>query len=294
MVVARPPRMILQQCQHAHGVRLRGAIGKRHDGGVDGINSRLDARVVGRAAEAGGLVRVEDHRDLHPRLQARDDLVRDVRRNQTGHVLYADRIAAHRLDRHAVGDEFLDRVHRTGRVANHALRVLARPLRRAHRGLDVAQIVQRIEDAEDVHAVLRRRRDKRLDDIVGKVRVLDDVLPAQQHHVRRAGRAPAQGIKPVEGKLAEKTQPRVDGRPTPGLEAAEAEFVKQRQRRQHLGRRHARGGKRLVTVPQDGVVEDDRTGGHKRTKFLRKFCPRYRMRSTHLRTKAPRLLPPDR
>ena len=73
------------------------------------------------------------------------------------------------------------RVDRADRVADRALGVAAGLLHGLDRGLEVPQVVEGVEDAEDVHAVLDGELAELLDDVVRVVAVADDVLPAQQH-----------------------------------------------------------------------------------------------------------------
>jgi hypothetical protein len=250
--------MIGHRGQHADGVGLAGAVGEGRHGCVDAVRPGVDRREVTRHRHAGGVVAVHDHRQRMPLLDRLHQLVGDPRCQQARHVLDANRVRTE-LDQF-VGErrQLGRRVHRAGRVANRTLCVLAHRLHGANRGAEVAGIVERVEDAEDVHAVLRRAAHESLDHVIGEAGVLDDVLPAQEHHVRRAGRGRLQLIEPVEGVFLQETQGGVDRGAAPGLERPEAEPVEARRHREHLGGGHARGREGLVTVAQDGVVEDDR------------------------------------
>ena len=62
------------------------------------------------------------------------------------------------------------------------------PLHGLDRGLRVPQVVEGVEDAEDVHAVLDGKLAEPLDDVVGVVPVADDVLAAEKHLERRLQR----------------------------------------------------------------------------------------------------------
>jgi len=53
------------------------------------------------------------------------------------------------------------------------------------RCLEVARIVERIENTENVDSVLTRERHEPVDDVVGVVAVPNEVLPAQKHLQRR-------------------------------------------------------------------------------------------------------------
>jgi len=127
-------------------------------------------------------------------------------REQARHVLHADGVDA-LLDQ-LVGErrELLGRVHRAHRVADGALGVLARRLHRPDRGDQVAGVVERVKDAEDVQAVLGRAPHERLDHVVREARVLHEVLAAQQHHLRRLRGRRLQGVQPGERVLGEVSQ----------------------------------------------------------------------------------------
>ena len=50
-----------------------------------------------------------------------------------------------------------------------------------HRGLDVAQIVERVENTDDIHAVLDALAHKAAHGIIRIMMVAEQVLTAQQH-----------------------------------------------------------------------------------------------------------------
>ena len=129
-------------------------------------------------------------------------------------------------------------------------------LDRADRRLDVAQVVERVEHAKDIHAVPGGGSDKGLDDVVGKVGVLHDVLAAQQHRLRSFRREALHRVEPVKREFGQKTQPGIDRCAAPRFQGAEANGVELGRHSFNLLGRHASGGQRLVSVAQDSVVED--------------------------------------
>jgi hypothetical protein len=78
-------------------------------------------------------------------------------------------------------------VQRAHGVADRALGVFAVAPHRLDRALDVAQVVERVEDAEHVHAVFGGLVDKAVDHRVFVVAVAQQVLPTQQHLQARIG-----------------------------------------------------------------------------------------------------------
>jgi hypothetical protein len=88
-------------------------------------------------------------------------------------------------------DPVVDVVHRADGVGHGPLRVRIDGLQRgAHRLLEVAQVVHRIEDAEHPDAVERRALDELVHHVIRIVAVAEQVLAAQQHLLRRVGHGP--------------------------------------------------------------------------------------------------------
>src|SRR4051794_23301185 len=76
-----------------------------------------------------------------------------LRLEKPRHVFNADGIATHLYKLFGHFDERRDRVDRRNCVADGSLRVLPRLLYRLYRCLQIADIIQCVEDAEDVHAI---------------------------------------------------------------------------------------------------------------------------------------------
>lgn len=84
-----------------------------------------------------------------------------------------------------------------------------------HAQLQVGQVVQRVEDAEDVDAVRDRDFSKAADGIVGVARVADGVRAAQQHCEGDARHRRPQRVQAVPGALAQEAQAHVERRAAP-------------------------------------------------------------------------------
>ena len=67
----------------------------------------------------------------------------------------------------------------------------------------------------------------------------------------------ADGVEAFEGKFFEEAEAGVDGGAAPGFEGTVADAVEGFEDGEHLLRFHSGGGEGLVTVAQEGVVEDD-------------------------------------
>ncbi len=153
-----------------------------------------------------------------------------------------------------------DGVQRAHRVADGSLRVLARPLHGGDRPLHVPDVVERVEDAEDVHPVVRGLGHEPVDDIVAVVPVPEQVLPAQQHLGARVRQQPAEGPQPLPRVLVEEPDAGVEGRAAPALGAPVARGVDVGAGGGHVLESHPGGHQALVGITQgqfrdiDGAV----------------------------------------
>ena len=93
---------------------------------------------------------------------------------------------------------------------------------RLHRHAHVRHPVERVEDAEDVHARLRRFLHERSHDVVGIVRVADGVAGPQQHLEQDVRNLLAQLGQPLPRVFLEEPHGRVERRPAPHLEREQA------------------------------------------------------------------------
>ena len=179
-----------------------------------------------------------------------DKLPRRAGRQNASHVLDGQRVNAH------VGlllrklHVKLGRVHGRRRVANRTLRMPAVLLHAANRRLKVARIVQRIEDAENVHSVLAGQRDKAFDDVVRIVLVAENVLTAQQHLKRRLLADLANLAQTLPGVLAQEAHADVKGRPAPAFQGVEARIVHLLGDAENVVRPHTRRPQGLVRIAQ--------------------------------------------
>ena len=135
---------------------------------------------------------------------------------------------------------------------------LAGCLGRVDGALHVARVVERIEDAENVHAVVGRACDKGFDHIVREVCVLHDVLSAKQHHVRCVfGQAFLSVSSRSKGNSSKKRRPESMVAPPHVSRAPKPPVVERSQTGSICPVVHAGGGETLMTVAQDVVVELD-------------------------------------
>ena len=182
---------------------------------------------------------------------------RGSRRKDAGHILDAERIDAHR--NLALGEFRVrrDRMHRRGRIADRALRVTAVLLDALDGGFEVARIVERVEHAEDVHAVFTGERRETVYDIVRVMLVAENVLTAEKHLQRSLFADLLDLPKPLPRILAQKTHTDVECRPAPAFERVVAGIVDRLGDFKDIVGAHARRPKRLVRVAQRRVGYTD-------------------------------------
>ena len=182
----------------------------------------------GGGVEAGGVVGVEMDGDADFLLEGGDQLVGGVRFAQAGHVLDGEDVGAHALEFLGLGDVVFQRILvalRVDDVAGVADRRLAERLavfaHGLHGHLHVGQIVERVEDAEDVHAGVRGVFDEAGDDVVRVIRVADRVGAAEEHLEADVRDFFAQAAEAVPGALAEEAHGGVEGRAAPHFQREE-------------------------------------------------------------------------
>ena len=170
-----------------------------------------------------------------------------------------ENVRAQVLELLRVREVAVERVDRTHGIADRTLEVGAGVLHGACSGLDVPDVVERIEHTEDIDTVAVRRLHEPVDDLVGVVPVADKVLAAQKHLQRRAGTVLLDDAQTVPRVLVEEAQRRVERRPTPDLERPVADRVHLRQDRQHVAEFHTRRPERLMGVAKRGIRDPDRS-----------------------------------
>ena len=146
---------------------------------------------------------------------------------------------------------------RRRRVADRALRVPAVLLHAFDRLLEIARIIERVKDAEDVHAVLARERREAFDDVVRIMLVAEDVLSAEEHLQGRLLADLLDLAKPLPRILAQKAHADVERRAAPALKRVEARVVDRLGDLQNVIGAHPRRPKRLVRIAQRGIGNSD-------------------------------------
>ena len=241
---------------------MAGAQGQGAHGGVHDVRAGLDALEDGHGSQARGVVAVDIHRDLDGGLQLLDQLIAGIGGQQAGHVLDADGVGPHLLQGLGVGRKGLVGVHRAEGVADAALDMGALLVGGLDGGLEVAGVVQRVKDADDVDAVGHRLLDKVLHRVVGVGAVAQHILAAEQHLQLLVGQLLAQDAQALPGVLVQEADAAVEGRAAPALHREVVDLVHFRQDGTHLIHGHPGGQQGLVGVAQDHFGDLDGLFGH--------------------------------
>ena len=183
-------------------------------------------------------------------LDALDNVVGRLRLEQGRHVLERDGVGTHVEQLPRELHVALGVVHRRDRVADGALGVLAGLLDRSHRVRHVARIVHCVEDAEDVHAVLRGLVHEPVDDLVVVVAVAEQVLATKQHLQTGAREQLAEGPQAHPRVFVEESDTAVVSRSAPTFDRPVAGGVDVGARIDHVLKGHASGHQALMTVTQ--------------------------------------------
>ena len=152
-------------------------------------------------------------------------------------------------------------VHRAQRVGHHRVDLHAGRVRRAHRRLDVAVVVQRVVDGEHLDAEPRQHLRVERDDVVGEQLERVEALPARQRVARRR-EALAQQPDALPRILVQVAHADVEHRAAEDVDVGVAGAVDRAEDRRHHRGRHARRPQALVRVAQRDVDEVEALSGH--------------------------------
>ena len=252
----------LQGSDQAFGGHVAGAAAQGAHGGINDVGTCLNALQQGHGSQTGSVVAVDIDRDGQGVLQLLDQIIAGVGSQQASHVLDADGVCAHLLQGLGILDVVLVVVHGAQGVADAALNMCAFLVGRLDGGLQVAGIVQCVEDADDIDAVCNRLLYKVLDSIIGVGAVAQHVLAAEQHLQLLVGQLLAQDAQTLPGVLIEEADAAIKGSAAPALDREVRDLIHFGQDGTHLIHRHTGGQQRLVSITQDDFRNLDRLFGH--------------------------------
>ena len=168
--------------------RLRRPESERREAYVQNVQARLHRFERGHGGHATGVVRVELEGQVYLGLYGGHELVGVIGSEQTAHVLDADAVGAHVAEAARFGQIVFQVVNASAHpttfadgVADGKLEMFSGVLYRRGRSFQVGFVVEGVEHAEDVNAVLGGAFDELIHNVVGVVAVSDEGLPAQQH-----------------------------------------------------------------------------------------------------------------
>ena len=193
---------------------------------------------------------VDKDGDIDLLLEGRHQVIALLGAHDAGHVLDAQGLAAHGGDLLAQLDVEGKVVDGGEGVADGALGLGSGGEAGLHRRLDIAHIVQRVEDADDVDAVFDGRGDKAADGVVRIVVVAQDVLPAQQHLEFGVLHVGLDGAQPFPRVLVQIAQAGVKGGPAPALDRVIAGLIHRVQDVDEVRGGHTGRHQRLLGVAQ--------------------------------------------
>ena len=176
-----------------------------------------------------------------------------VGQQQVRHVLDADVVRAHLLQLERQVHKVLLGVHGAEGVAQGHLADAAVLLGGLDGRLQVAGIVQGIEDADDVDAVLDGQAGELIHHVVGVVAIAQYVLAAEQHLQLGVGQGFLQLAQAHPGILVQEAQAAVERRAAPALQGIIANLVQHLAGGQHVLGAHAGRSLGLVRVAKDGL-----------------------------------------
>ena len=242
-----------------HGFRrhVTRTAGERADRGIDTIGAGFDRAHQDHRRDAGRGVGVDMDRHAEHRLEGAHQFKDRRGAHQGGHVLDGDRLAAHRLQLLRLGHELIQRVDRRNRIADRALSMGPAFHDGLDGGLDVAVVVERIEDAEYVYAVFDRLIHEAAQHVIAVMPITQNVLPAQQHLQRRVGDQLLDFAQALPRIFIQKAKAGVESRAAPALHGPVADLVDLLANRQHILQPHTRGEEALMRVPQHELRDMD-------------------------------------
>ena len=263
-VQAGVPRRVLQRGNNRVQVRLAGRAGHGRNGEIDDVHVRVGGFEYGAGVHAAGVVRVEMDRDADFFLQGLDQLIRRIGPAQSRHVLDRENVRAHLFQFLRELDVILQRVLRASRiedvagVADRRFANRVRLLHRLHRDREIRRVVERVEHAEDVHALRGGVPDEAGHDVVGVIRVAHGVRAAKEHLETDVRNFRAQLAQTFPRVFVQEAHRRVEGRAAPHLQAEQLRRALRHGVRhgQHVVAADARGHQGLMRVAEGRVGDE--------------------------------------
>ena len=201
---------------------------------------------------------VDVYGDLDGVLQFRDQVIAGVGLQQASHILDADRVSAHLLQGLGILGKVLIVMYGAQGVADAGLNVSAFLVGGLDGSLQVARVVQGVENTDDIDAVGNGLLYEVLDSVIGVRTIAQHVLAAEQHLQFLMGQLLAQDAQTLPGVLVQKTDAGVERSAAPALNGEVRDLVHLGQDRTHLVHRHTGSKQGLVRVAQNDLGDLNR------------------------------------
>ena len=184
-----------------------------------------------------------------------DQLGSLVRHQQACHILDTDGIRAHLLDLFSGACPVLQSIGIAQGIGQSDLRMssslfLFHPVGGVYRLLQVAQVIETVEDTDNVDTVGNGFLHERIHHIVRIRAISENILSAEQHLQLRIFEAVTQLSQPVPGILFQETQGSVKGSAAPALHGMVSYLIHLLHNGKHEIRGHSGSNQRLVSVTQ--------------------------------------------
>ena len=191
--------------------------------------------------------------DIHLALEPLHQGIGVIGQQQVGHILDADVICAHLDQFLGQLDEIVLVVHRADGVADGRLADAAVLLGELDGGFQVAHIVQRIENTDDIDAVFNGLAAELLHHVVSIMLIAQDVLAPEQHLQLGMRQSFFQLTKPVPGIFVQEAQAAIKGSAAPAFQGIIADAIQDIAGGKHILYPHTGSCLGLVGIAQDGI-----------------------------------------
>ena len=261
----RLARVVGERLDEGRHGRLARAVGEGARGDIDDVDAGLCCLGVGVERAAATLVAVQVNRQVDSILEGRDQGVGRFWLQEAGHILDGDDVGTGLF--HLLGEirVVLQRVllaaivKDIARVAEGRLRELALLTDFVNRQRHVVELVQAVEDAEDIDAVLGREGEELAHDFRRIVRVADGVGAARQHLEQDVRRSLAHLAQALPRVLVEETVGDIERRAAPVLKGVDLRDLAGRvvDGLHDVARADARGEQGLMGIAVRRVHQQD-------------------------------------
>ena len=229
------------------------AEGKRRAGGVGNRGARLGGLDDVHGSHAADVVAVHVHRQADFGVERLHQALGAIRREHARHVLDGDGVGAEVFELLAVFQIAVERVHGRHGIGDGTFEPAAASLDGLGVIDHVADVVERVEHAKHLDAVLLRAGDEAVHDVFRVMLVAHQVLAAREHGQVGVGHVGLDRTQALPRVFVQEPQARVERRAAPSLDRPIAHLVHLRQNGQHVAELHAGGPQALLTVADSGI-----------------------------------------